>query len=272
MKRTFIFILTLLLTTNIVYAANWVTVKASNGKTALLDTQNIEISNQYIKYWVKANKSGYTYRYYMISDCSSQTSCIGETYKYDSTGKMVDSSENGINLEKIIPDTLNEVLYKNVCDLLRQSPLSIDSATWSAYLQKAGKQVKQGWEPKYSKTKENNLIAIVSYKVDKNGNILSKEIIQKSKNENYDKSIEEALNSVKTFTSLPDSFAGNLEFVINFNYAIKGEAVKESSTMNSSGIGEIYVSKSKLHVGKAVVDGIACVIALPFVILGALLE
>ena len=272
MKKIFLYILTLVLATNIVYAANWVTVKASNGKTALLDTQNLEISNQYVKYWVKASKSGYTYRYYMMSDCSSQTSCIVETYKYDNTGKMVSSSENGINLEKIIPDTLNEALYRNVCDLLRQSPLSIDPAVWSEYLQNTSKQVKQVWKPKYSKTKESNLLATVSYKVDKKGNILSKEIIQKSENEIYDKSVEEALNSIEAFSSLPDSFAGNLEFIINFNYAIKGDAVKESATMNSNGVGEIFVSKSKLHVGETVVDGITCIIALPFVILGALLE
>lgn len=272
MKKIFIYVLTLLLSTSIAYSANWVSVKASNGKTALLDTQNLEMSNQTVKYWVKSTKNAYTYRYYMMSDCSSQTSCIIETYKYDSVGNLISSSENGINLEKIIPDTLNESLYRNVCELVKKNPLSIEPAIWSAYLQEVSKQVKQNWKPKYCKTKEQNLIAVVSYKVDKNGNILAKEIVRKSENEDYDKSIEEALSSIKKFSYLPSPFTGDLEFIITFNYAIKGEAVKESVTMNSKGIGEISISKSKLHAGEAIINGIGCIIALPFVILGALLE
>ena len=271
MKKVLIYLLTILfISANVVYAANWVTIKASNGKTALLDTQNIDISNQYVKYWVKATKSGYTYRYYMMSDCSSQTSCIIETYKYDSTGKVVDSSENGINLEKIVPDTLNEALYRNVCEIVRKNPLSIEPAVWTTYLEDVSKQIKSSWKPKYSKTKEKSLIASVSYKIDKNGNILSREITQSSGNEDYDNSVNEAINTIKSFTALPSSFEGDLEFMITFNYAIKGDAIAESVTMNSNGIGEILISKSKFHPGEAVVNGVVCIIALPFVILGAL--
>ena len=273
MKKIFLYLLMLLLATNVVYAANWISVKASNGKTALLDTQNIEILNQYAKYWVKtsnSDKNGYTYRYYMMSDCNSQTSCIIETYKYDNTGKMVSSSENAVNLEKIIPDTLNEALYRNVCDFIKKNPLSIDSSIWTAYLENVGKEIKSHWKPKYNKTKEKRLITSVSYKIDKNGNVLSREFIQKSENEEFDKSIEEAISTTKAFAILPNSYEGNLEFIITFNYAIKGDAITESRTMNSSGIGEILISKSKFHLGEAVVNGVVCIIALPFVILGGL--
>ena len=272
MKKVLFCVLSLLLATNIAYAAKWITIKATNGKTALLDTQNIDIEKDTVKYWVKTIKNGYTYRYYMMSDCSSQTSCIVEIYKYDSNGYVVDSNTNAINLEKIVPDTLNEALYRNVCELVKQNPACVDSTEWSMYLESIQEQIKQTWKPKYNKTKEARLITSVSYRINKNGDVLSKEFIRKSSNEDYDKSIEETLNQVKSFATLPTPFEGNLEFVITFDYALKGGANKESVVMNSNGNGEILVSKSKLHAGEAVVNCVVGVIALPFVILGALLE
>ena len=270
MKKVFLFIISALMVTNIVYAANWVTIKASNGKTALLDTQNIDIAIPNVKYWIKTTKNGYTYRYYMMSDCSSQRSCIIETYKYDSAGNVVETSTNGINLEKIVPDTLNEALYRNVCEIVRKNPLSVEPSIWTNYFDGINKKVKPLWKPKYSKTKEHNLITAVSYKIDRYGNILSKDIIQNSGNEDYDKSVDEVLNSIEFFNPIPGSFEGNLEFTITFNYALKGNALTESAIMNSNGVGEILISKSKFHAGEAAVNGLVGIISLPFIILGAL--
>lgn len=270
MKLFFCFLL-LIFTFCPSWASDWTNVKAANGKTALLDTENISVKNNYASYWVKSSKNGYTYKYYMLSDCSQGASCIVQTYKYDSKGNLLASKDNGVNLEKIMPDSLNEQLYKNVCEYLSKNPMSIDSKIWETYFQSVNSQIKKDWKPEYAKTSQERLTTSLKIKINSDGSVVDKNIINKTNNEQFDNSVNAVMENIKNFQPLPENFKGVLECNINFNYIIKGDELSDSYSMDQNGAVTLNIYKAKVSIGKAIGNGLGFIICLPLVLLGALL-
>ncbi|MGN0004595.1 MAG: TonB C-terminal domain-containing protein [Candidatus Gastranaerophilaceae bacterium] len=115
---------------------------------------------------------------------------------------------------------------------LPKNASNIDESVWISYLSSVQKQIKKNWKPKFDKSQSNSdkLTTSVLFEINPKGNIIKKQIIKKSSNQKYDKSVSNAISQINKFAPLPNSFNENLNFVFDFTYVIR-DVTKEKDKL-----------------------------------------
>ena len=90
--------------------------KRSDGEAYYLDVKTAEFSRpDFDQIWIKTvGKKGTQTVAYDI-DCKARRLSTGSTANYDSTGKLLSSSDVGTSWQQIVPETIGEQLYSGTC-------------------------------------------------------------------------------------------------------------------------------------------------------------
>lgn len=151
---------------------------------------------------------------------------------------------------------------------LHKNALNIDESVWISYLDSVQKQIKKVWKPKFDKSQSNSdkLTTSVLFEINSKGDIIKKQIIKKSSNQKYDKSVSNVISQINKFAPLPNSFNENITFVFDFTYVIKGSKEKDDIKIKD-GTAQVYLSKEHYNIGKCIGKCIDGIITLPVTIL-----
>lgn len=263
----------ILITTNCTFAANWIPIKADNGKVAEIDIDSLEKHNSTVKYKIKQTKLENDVIYNMITDCNNKTTAILNMTIYKD-GKQIgfEDYSKAVKYAPIKLGTLNWSAYK-IITLANNAPaLNVDKAVWEKYFKKQQKKIQKNWHPNLMTANhypKERAIAYMTLVLDKNGNIV-KRSYQNTTNTKakYDKfnnrlkqEIEKPFDKIK-FDPLPAEYKEeNLIVIMKFEYSMEGDAKSKSISFNNTGIG--YLECGKNNSG---LIGIGALLAIPFVI------
>ena len=152
---------------------------------------------------------------------------------------------------------------------LPKNASNIDESVWISYLSSVQKQIKKNWKPKFDKSQSNSdkLTTSVLFEINPKGNIIKKQIIKKSSNQKYDKSVSNAISQINKFAPLPNSFNENLNFVFDFTYVIRDVTKEKDNIKIKDGIAQVSISKEYYNCAKLIGKGIEAILTLPITIL-----
>ena len=242
---------------NKVMAANWMPVKAENGKVAEINISSFKKNGNLIEYEIKQNRLDDEIIYKMITDYDSKSTAILNMSIYND-GKQVgfEDFSKHVKYSRIKEGTLNDSVYQ-VLLLVKEAPaLSIDSKVWDKYFNKYQSKLQRNWHPntmQCSHYPKERAVAYVTLIISKDGNILYKDYQNITNtaskyndfNERLEKEIEKAFNKISEFQPLPKEYKGNKIIVImKFEYSYKGDAKKQSISFNNTGIGYLECGKN----------------------------
>lgn len=263
-----------LFTTNYALAANWIPIKADNGKVAEIDIDSLEKNNNTIKYKIKQTKLENDVIYGMVTDCNNKTTAILNMTIYKD-GKQIgfEDYSKSIKYTPLKQGTLNWSAYKIITLANNALALNVDRTIWEKYFKKQQKKIQKNWHPNlitanhYPKKKA---IAYVTLVLDKDGNIVKRSYqnttnnIAKYKefNNRLKQEIEKPFTKIK-FDPLPSEYAEEkLIVIIKFEYSMIGDAKSKSISFNNTGIGYLECGKNN-----SALISIGALLAIPFVLL-----
>lgn len=238
-------------------AANWMSVKANNGRVAEINISSFKKNGSLIEYEIKQNRLDDEIIYKMITDYDSKSTAILNMSIYND-GKQVgfEDFSKHVKYNRIKEGTLNDSVYQ-VLLLVKEAPaLSIDSKVWDKYFNKYQSKLQRNWHPntmQCSHYPKERAVAYVTLIIGKDGNILYKDYQNITNtaskyndfNERLEKEIEKAFNKISEFQPLPKEYKGNKIIVImKFEYSYKGDAKKQSISFNNTGIGYLECGKN----------------------------
>ena len=238
-------------------AANWMSVKANNGRVAEINISSFKKNGSLIEYEIKQNRLDDEIIYKMITDYDSKSTAILNMSIYND-GKQVgfEDFSKHVKYNRIKEGTLNDSVYQ-VLLLVKEAPaLSIDSKVWDKYFNKYQSKLQRNWHPntmQCSHYPKERAVAYVTLIISKDGNILYKDYQNITNtaskyndfNERLEKEIEKAFNKISEFQPLPKEYKGNKIIVImKFEYSYKGDAKKQSISFNNTGIGYLECGKN----------------------------
>lgn len=238
-------------------AANWMSVKANNGRVAEINISSFKKNGSLIEYEIKQNRLDDEIIYKMITDYDSKSTAILNMSIYND-GKQVgfEDFSKHVKYNRIKEGTLNDSVYQ-VLLLVKEAPaLSIDSKVWDKYFNKYQSKLQRNWHPntmQCSHYPKERAVAYVTLIIGKDGNILYKDYQNITNtaskyndfNERLEKEIEKAFNKISEFQPLPKEHKGNKIIVImKFEYSYKGDAKKQSISFNNTGIGYLECGKN----------------------------
>ena len=238
-------------------AANWMPVKADNGRVAEINISSFKKNGSLIEYEIKQNRLDDEIIYKMITDYDSKSTAILNMSIYND-GKQVgfEDFSKHIKYNKIKEGTLNDSVYQ-VLLLAKEAPaLSIDSKVWDKYFNKYQSKLQRNWHPntmQCSHYPKERAVAYVTLVIDKSGNIVYKDYRNITNtaskynnfNERLEKEIEKAFDKIPKFQPLPKEYKGDKIIVImKFEYSYKGDAKKQSISFNNTGIGYLECGKN----------------------------
>ena len=238
-------------------AANWMPVKADNGRVAEINISSFKKNGSLIEYEIKQNRLDDEIIYKMITDYDSKSTAILNMSIYND-GKQVgfEDFSKHVKYNRIKEGTLNDSVYQ-VLLLVKEAPaLSIDSKVWDKYFNKYQCKLQRNWHPntmQCSHYPKERAVAYVTLIIGKDGNILYKDYQNITNtaskyndfNERLEKEIEKAFNKISEFQPLPKEYKGNKIIVImKFEYSYKGDAKKQSISFNNTGIGYLECGKN----------------------------
>ena len=242
---------------NKVMAANWMPVKADNGKVAEINISSFKKNGNLIEYEIKQNRLDDEIIYRMITDYNNKSTAILSMSIYNSEKQIgFEDFSKHIKYNRIKEGTLNDSVYQ-VLLLAKEAPaLSIDSKIWDKYFNKYQRKLQRNWHPntmQCSHYPKERAVAYVTLVIDKNGNIVYKDYRNITNtaskynnfNERLEKEIEKAFDKVPKFQPLPKEYKGDkIIVIIKFEYSYKGDAKKQSISFNNTGIGYLECGKN----------------------------
>lgn len=251
-----ILIISVICSINKVFAANWLPVKASNGKVAEINISSFNKQGNLIEYEVRQNKLDSDIVYSMVTNYTDKTTAIKSMSIY-SENKQVgfeDYSKN-IRYNKIKEGTLNDAVY-NVLLLAKDAPaLSVDSKIWDKYFNKQQNKLQRNWHPNIMQCRhypKERAIAYVTLVIDKQGKVLHQDYQNLTNtaskyndfNERLEKEITKAVEKVK-FKPLPKEYKGDrIIVIVKFEYSYENDAILQSINFNETGIGYLECGKN----------------------------
>ncbi len=233
-------IFTLLISSTVSYAENWVPLAPTDAKEIYLDADSI--------IWHKG-KLFYNVRYYdknakedLVVGISADTKRGGILYvakwsdyiedrdKYYPNILSAPRVENAINpksnlyninilAQKYHKDSLEqlETVY-NTAD--QNSENNVKEPDFGPYMRDLQRKIKRNWEP--PKGNESKRV-VVLFKVSKDGRLLSSKILKSSGNERSDDAALKAVKLTAPFGPLPAGFNGNIvDIQFTFDYNVYG--------------------------------------------------
>jgi hypothetical protein len=90
--------------------------KSTDGATYYLDVRTAELPPRDSAHlWIRTAGKKQTQNLAFEIDCSAKQLRVNSDVVYDSSGKLVDSSESSGDWQRIIPDTIGEQVYHGAC-------------------------------------------------------------------------------------------------------------------------------------------------------------
>ena len=165
--KVLLLLFALFITTNIVYAANWVTINNSKSDQVYFDKEGIKIRHSKIYYWAKIiPNDGYFYKVYSVSDCDNDKIAILYSMAYDSKNKLIDKESSTETFKRIIPNSNEENLSSYACNLLKEK-----TDNWQKSMDKGNEAIKnnnfESAEVSYLEAIENAELILLQNNVDK---------------------------------------------------------------------------------------------------------
>lgn len=178
-----------LLNMNCVYAQNWVTISAENGKSADLDIDSISVNLDAVEYDIRIINDNYIYINRMSTELykdGTPTAVVSRSkYSEDLSNNNKISSETIKNREyrKLKAGTLQAEIFDVLSKKLEKKSFNKGQSTWNNYLKKQRKQILKSWKPaKFSSLNVEKDISTyfpvyqndISLDINKNGKIVDR--------------------------------------------------------------------------------------------------
>lgn len=111
--KKILFIISLIICINPVFAANWQSIN-DNGQKILVDIQSMTKNGSHYFYWVKFSKGVEEYKMYIESDCANAMTGTQKTLRYKN-GKLLETKNIFSDLSPIVPDSRSEKIHNFIC-------------------------------------------------------------------------------------------------------------------------------------------------------------
>ncbi len=263
-----------LLTANCTFAANWVPVKADNGKIAEIDIDSIEKSGNLIKYKIKQILENEVI-YSMVTNSKNKTTAIINMAIYKNNKQIgFEDYSKTINYSQIKKGSLNETVYKILTLTNDTATSGVEPSTWKKYFNKQQKKIQRNWHPNLMLSggdePTEKSIAYVMLVLNKNGNIIKKSYLNntnkdtkyKKFNDRLQEEIEKPFKKIE-FDPLPEEYKEDkLIIIMKFEYSKTGNVKSKTISFNNTGIGYLECAKKE----STLID-LALILGFPLIIL-----
>ena len=152
-KLTALFLTILLFNVNIVYAQNWVTITAENGKSADLDLDSVKMAVDTVEYDIRIITEDYIYINRMSTELYKNNTptavILKNKYNIDGSELITTEKDQDREYRDLKPGTLQAEIFDVLSKQIDEKMFIKGKKTWSKYLKKQRKIITNDWNTSY---------------------------------------------------------------------------------------------------------------------------
>jgi len=264
-KNAFIiFILSIFIAINEVYAESWIPVQSESNKYVELDIDSIKKDGKTIQYCVRRyNGNDVIIDKFSTNFNNNKTTLINKSvYNANDYARekhiFLSTEEAYTNQEQISPiksDNLKNALY-NFLKLVADTPTLDSDIDWQEYFNKQQKKMQKYWHPNliyYWYYPDERAVIDITMVINKNGDIVYRCSTFKNNSDEHAKNfnkrlmqqIDNVFRNVPKFEPLPKEYKGDkIVLVMRFEFSLKQDTSIRGIYFDDRGFGDLLMGKN----------------------------